>query len=868
MTEHHTAAGSVPERFQDMPLSDLSAVVECITDAFLVLDSAWRYVYINREAERLLQRSRDELLGRNIWEIYPRAVGNPFHQECHKAMSERATVTFEHLSSGVGRWFENRIYPYADGISVFFHDITERKQREELGEALNRINTAANSTLDVGEMMSRVMADSMQALSMECASVILREDGMWVPKFVDGVPDELIGQRFPDDQVPLGVMTSECRDVVAVEDVMKLQVTGLSLIRRIGARSAISVPLIVRGEIIGAMVLSTRTGRTAFSDARIDFARKLSASVSLAMGNARLFGDLQAELADGERLLRRMDHLVRASQSVLGARSVEELLRTIVEAARSLTGARFSASGHGHREGIACIGVASSEPGHGPSPFPRTVAEFCGEVSQAIVDGNESVRLDHDELKRRATMCSLPDGRMALRGLLGAPLRQSSGDACGHIMVSDKIDGEEFSAEDEALLNQLAATASLALQHLAAREEAERRAGEAEEGRRTLDALMEFAPVGITIADAPAGTIRMVSTFGKRLTDSEDVPVEGIPVCDYPENWDVCRAEDISRPEPAELPVMRAMNAGEVVQNEEWVIVDQRGRQIPLLINAGPIRDKSGLITGSIVVWRDMSNIKKIRDDLKEAFEREKHFAEVLQKALAPRKTSVGAGYRTASKYVTAYAGQEIGGDFYDVFATSYGKVAIVIGDVSGKGLEAAALAAGTRSTIRAFAYEEPSPGRALTRANVVLHPQHPWGSFVTISLTVIDLPTGRMTYASAGHPPAAIHRVSGDVEFQEIGCPPFGLAADTQFEEHEAVILPGDKVVFYTDGVSEARRGPMLFGTEGIERVLSERGCLEPDDLIEELLAAAGDWADGYLKDDAAIIVVERDGSMVRRGG
>ena len=279
-------------------------------------------------------------------------------------------------------------------------------------------------------------------------------------------------------------------------------------------------------------------------------------------------------------------------------------------------------------------------------------------------------------------------------------------------------------------------------------------------------------------------------------------------------------------------------------------------------MNAGPIRDKSGAVTGAIVVWRDISGIRRTRDELKEAFEREKHFAEVLQKALAPRKTSVGAGYHTASKYVAAYKGQQTGGDFYDVFQAAHGSVAVIMGDVSGNGLEAASLAAGTRSTVRAFAYELPSASQALSRANAVLHPQQPWGSFVTVSLAFIDPPTGRITYASAGHPPAAILRENGNIEFQTIGSPPLGVDANMQFDEHETVLLPGDKIVFYTDGISEARHGGSFFGTEGIERVLREHGRLEVDSLLEKLLVEAGDWANGYLKDDAAIIVIERDGA------
>ena len=184
-----------------------------------------------------------------------------------------------------------------------------------------------------------------------------------------------------------------------------------------------------------------------------------------------------------------------------------------------------------------------------------------------------------------------------------------------------------------------------------------------------------------------------------------------------------------------------------------------------------------------------------------------------------------------------------------------------MIGDVSGKGVQAAALAAAARSTVRAFAYETSSAGETLIRANAALYPQQPWVSLVTLCLAIIDPPAGLVSYACAGHPPAAVRRANGEIEFLSLGCPPFGVAPDMQFTDHETFLDPGDKIVFYTDGISEARHDAVLFGTDGVGRVLSEHGHLDAEGILDTLLESAGSCAHGSLRDDVAVIVIERVG-------
>lgn len=545
-----------------------------------------------------------------------------------------------------------------------------------------------------------------------------------------------------------------------------------------------------------------------------------------------------------EQLLERANSLLRASERILQAACAEELLQIAVDAARHITGARLAAADCTSSNDGPAIGVTSVDPTLAAFPM---LARTRGRVLSEIANSGKSIRLTDEQVRAHDTWSRLPDGHLPLRGLLIVPIPGR-----GHILVSDRNDGGEFTGDDEAILGRLGAIASGALQLIVARHEAE-------QSRRTLGALMDFIPEGIAITDNSSVTIHRVSRHGQEITGRPHETIEGIPVDDHSASWGILDPDGIAPANPDDLPLSRAARDGETIVNEEWVIERPDGAKITILCSAAPIRDESGNVTGGVMAWRDVTEIAASRKELQKAYERERHSSEVLQRALAPRKLSVGRGYRTASRYVPAHSGQEIGGDFYDVFTTDGGKVAVVIGDVAGKGLDAAGLAAATRSTVRAFAFKSSSAGEALTHANCVLYPQQPWGSFVTVSLAIIDPPTGQITYASAGHPPAAIRRENGEIEFFEIGCPPFGLAEDMEFEEHGFDLMPRDKIVFYTDGVSEARREALLFGTEGVERVLRRHGDCEPDDFLNKLLGAAGKWAQGPIKDDAAVIVIER---------
>jgi serine phosphatase RsbU (regulator of sigma subunit) len=234
---------------------------------------------------------------------------------------------------------------------------------------------------------------------------------------------------------------------------------------------------------------------------------------------------------------------------------------------------------------------------------------------------------------------------------------------------------------------------------------------------------------------------------------------------------------------------------------------------------------------------------------------------EMLQRALLPGEPHRTKGYQLVARFVAGAIGKQVGGDFYDVFETEDGMTAILIGDVSGKGVQAASMAAATRSTVRAFTYDLGNPAQAMNHTNDVISQGLTHERFATAFLIVLDPETGRLTYSNAGHPPAMIRRADGSVDLLNNGQTPIGIATDVQHELYGEQLAAGDMLVLYTDGISESRKGSKMLDLEGIERILRETGDCSANDALEALFTAALEYGGGHLADDAAVVIIERSG-------
>ncbi len=149
---------------------------------------------------------------------------------------------------------------------------------------------------------------------------------------------------------------------------------------------------------------------------------------------------------------------------------------------------------------------------------------------------------------------------------------------------------------------------------------AEQRAEEAEEGRRILGALMDYIPEGITIAGAD-GEIRLVSRFGQQMAGRPMEDLTESKPGELARNFGIHHLDGATLPRDEELPLMRALQRGEMVKNEEWFVLRPDGSRITILANAGPIRDENGRITAGVVAWRDITERKEAAEQLRQAKE-------------------------------------------------------------------------------------------------------------------------------------------------------------------------------------------------------------------------------------------------------
>ncbi|HVL64550.1 MAG TPA: PP2C family protein-serine/threonine phosphatase, partial [Actinomycetota bacterium] len=209
--------------------------------------------------------------------------------------------------------------------------------------------------------------------------------------------------------------------------------------------------------------------------------------------------------------------------------------------------------------------------------------------------------------------------------------------------------------------------------------------------------------------------------------------------------------------------------------------------------------------------------------------------------------------------YEPASHDAEIGGDFFDVFDLGEGIVGIVVGDVSGKGAEAAAQTAQAKYMLRAFAIRNASPASVLYHLNNALVHGFAEDRFATCMFGVFDTNSSTGQIALAGHPPPLVFRRDGTVETFELPGTILGMFEDQQFEQTSFHLDQGDVFVAYTDGLTEARRDKELYGIERVSRQLARCAGDPSCDVARTLYEDAQSF--GEVTDDTVVFALRASG-------
>jgi serine phosphatase RsbU (regulator of sigma subunit)/predicted ester cyclase len=279
-------------------------------------------------------------------------------------------------------------------------------------------------------------------------------------------------------------------------------------------------------------------------------------------------------------------------------------------------------------------------------------------------------------------------------------------------------------------------------------------------------------------------------------------------------------------------------------------------------ISEGKIAEEWGGSLGLSELLRRQRLEQEISE--RERIEQEMRVARRIQQASLPEEVPSLEGWQIAPYYKPA---REVGGDFYDFFELEEGRVGVVVGDATGKGIPAALVSEATSNMLRAVAqpFGSSSPGEVLERVNQTLLARIPPNMFVTCFYAILNPMSGHLSYANAGHDLPYLRHHNGEAEELRARGMPLGLMPGMGYEEKETILQAGEGVLFYSDGLVEAHDPDgEMFGFPRLRALVAEHAEEERslgDFLLKELYSFVGeDWKQ---EDDITLVTLRRSASL-----
>ncbi len=483
---------------------------------------------------------------------------------------------------------------------------------------------------------------------------------------------------------------------------------------------------------------------------------------------------------------------------------------------------------------------------------------------------------------------------LGVEAAIGVPLR--AGEELIGLLAAYPEQGRELTDNEESLLRALAAQLAVAVQNARLHErlaqeseDAKRARDEALEASQRLRALYEISrsfteslSLDQTL-DAVAHTIvETLGVDGAALRMPHERGDELVPVAIY------VRHERLAKPIRAILSMSQPLSPlrPSVFRSGTPLVLDPStaaalgsGHQplIPFLEKGAtaaviPLATQTEILGTLTLISLDAD--RPIEGDMLEAaisiagqaalaldnarlYQQRKEFTETMQRSLLPRTSPEVSGLDVGAIYAPS-ARVEVGGDVYDFLELADGRLAVVLGDVTGHGIDAAADMAMAKFVFRSLAREHPEPSAFLAAANEVVLGEIGAAKFITLLYLTVDPKTGELACASAGHPPPRLVVPGESPRPLAVTGLALGIEAGQSYEETRVQLDPGSAVVLYTDGLVEARREGELYGDERLDAALLG-GADEPAQelaqaLVEDCRAFAGE-----LGDDLAVVVIKR---------
>ncbi len=855
----------------------LEAIMENAPEACLVyLDADFNYRRVNSTYARACQMDREYLIGRNHFELLPNTENEEIFRRARdtgEPVEFKAKPFVFELQPGRGiTYWDWTLTPLksADGpVRGFVYslvDVTERVRAQQLSDTLNQIDDLVHSTLDTDAIVGRVISDAVDAIGCEAGSILERRQGEW--RVLYATP------RLPIAPGPVA-SAPVAEAVVATGAAVTFNYSNAprdirETLQSYGIESLLALPLVVQGETVGVLVFDYLSRPTDFDPAQMDFARRLAASISLALANRDLWeSEAQAREAAASELAT-STVLLRAASALATWTDLEKVLGGLSDIILSTVGRRragvylwdeerreFEAYAHGGRQPMASgtvLGVAD-----------------VSAVARRVLETKRSAVADYDAMTEAEIGPNLDNS--AGLGLL-VPLLYR-GRLLGIVDIDDEGGRTEYSARDIQLVEAISAQAAVAVEN-ARLYERERRAVRLEDSLNRIlttfisardpdEILRDIVEASLVAVDADYSLISTVRNgdwvaehvFG---TGGEARLEVRYPYADRPVVVDAAEKRTIQLVEEA----MAHPRTNKSIMRTYDV---RSFAAVPLILH-GEVLGVLELVYTRRTMRFDPATVEflnRLMVDasvaLDQAMEHEyrRRISQTLQEGLLALPERL-PGLAFAHTYQSATEASLVGGDFYDLFELDDGQVGITIGDISGKGLDAAVLTALVKNTIRAHAIEQgKTPAQIVGFANRILLRGSPSEVFATVFFAFLDRLSGRLVYCNAAHTAGALVKAGGAVIELPANSPLVGAYDDVVFSDAEEMVEMDDTLFLYTDGLIEARVDGDMYGQERLFDQITDLRDLGLEELPRRLIADVVEFTGGRLTDDVATLTLRR---------
>jgi sigma-B regulation protein RsbU (phosphoserine phosphatase) len=634
------------------------------------------------------------------------------------------------------------------------------------------------------------------------------------------------------------------------------------------------LPLRGRGRIVGLMrVTNPHSGRR-LSDQDIEELRPFTEQAAVAIEHATFY-------AESQRRVGFLSALLQISTSLTSHSELTELLQGACDQLLKVSGLQIAAVYLVEPDGqtLRLQTTAGFQPAvpefYEPFRIGERLAGLAAQERQVVIRRN---------LQRDDSLAAAMARRIGLQTVVCAPLLLR-GELLG-VFAAGTMDDTELTGEETDLVSSVSNQLAAAIANLRLLEETRVRMLEQQERGDQLAVLYHIsramvATIGLeerlrVIAEGLTEVTRTTRCAIFRL--DRDGLLPWVSYGDSAEEKRRFQALDVSAIDATRL--LRAMSARKrpVPMRD---ITDEPFSQIPWL-RAWGVRSALWLplafqnrLTGLAVVYQPgeqrvfhreqvrlaaaVANQAAIAIRVSQAYEHERNVAETLQRSFVPTIGARLKSFDLGQTYHPALKEAQVGGDFYDVFWLPDGRVGLLMADVSGKGLPAAIQTAMVKYMLRSYAIEDASPASVLMRLNRGLCAFIDPDLFVTAFYGLLCPDSGRLHYGNAGHdsPILALKQQDFCTSLDTTG-PALGLDPAVAYFERTVHFNPGDLLLLYTDGVTDARRGDELFGRERLEELLAGLSDAKPNRIVSQIYRTVRAFAEGDLHDDCALLVLK----------